>query len=82
MKNLKFITKPAIVGCALLVAVIFCGCENNIEKKPVNKVQTVEYGVAQVLIVDDCEYVVWNYLYAGGIVHKQNCKYCVERSKK
>lgn len=71
--------------CVLLVAVIFCGCgSNNSEqqKEPLNKVQEIEYGRIQVLITDSCEYVVWNYSYAGGIVHKQNCKFCAERSKK
>jgi len=69
----------------LLVAVIFCGCgSNNSEqqKEPLNKVQEIEYGRIQVLITDSCEYVVWNYSSAGGIVHKQNCKFCAERSKK
>jgi len=69
----------------LLVAVIFCGCgSNNSEqqKQPLNKIQTIETGDVQVVSIDSCEYVVWNYGYAGGIVHKQNCKFCVERSKK
>lgn len=69
----------------LLVAVIFCGCgSNNSEqqKQPLNKIQTIETGYVQVVSIDSCEYVVWNYGYAGGIVHKQNCKFCVERSKK
>lgn len=69
----------------LLVAVIFCGCgsdNSKQQKKPLNKVQEIEYGIIQVLITDSCEYVVWNYSYAGGIVHKQNCKFCAERSKK
>ena len=65
----------------LLVTVIFCGCESK-NSEPLNKVQKVEYGRIKVLEIDSCEYVVWNYSYAGGIVHKQNCKFCAERSKK
>lgn len=85
MRKLKFTTKTAIALSTMLVAVIFCGCgSNNSEqpKEPLNKVQKVEYGTSQVLEIDSCEYVVWNYSYAGGIVHKQNCKFCAERSKK
>ena len=72
---------------ALLVAVIFCGCESDNseqqeEQKPLNQIQSIETGDVQVVQIDSCEYVVWNYGYAGGIVHKQNCKFCVERSKK
>lgn len=69
----------------LLVAVIFSGCgSNNSEqqKQPLNKIQKIETGDVQVVSIDSCEYVVWNYGYAGGIVHKQNCKFCAERSKK
>ena len=72
---------------ALLVAVIFCGCESDNpkqqeEQKPLNQIQSIETGYVQVVQIDSCEYVIWNYGYAGGIVHKQNCKFCVERSKK
>jgi PBP1b-binding outer membrane lipoprotein LpoB len=71
----------------LLVAVIFCGCgssnsEQQKEQKPLNQIQSIETGDVQVVQIDSCEYVVWNYAYAGGIVHKQNCKFCAERSKK
>ncbi len=71
----------------LLVAVIFCGCgssnsEQQKEQKPLSQIQHIETGDVQVVQIDSCEYVVWNYGYAGGIVHKQNCKFCVERSKK
>jgi hypothetical protein len=71
----------------LLVAVIFCGCgsdnpKQQEEQKPLNQIQSIETGYVQVVQIDSCEYVIWNYGYAGGIVHKQNCKFCVERSKK
>ena len=67
----------------LLVAVIFCGCEvTNNNKEPLNYVKQVERGQLQVLEIDSCQYVVWDWIDVGGIVHKANCKYCVERSKK
>ena len=75
---------------ALLVAVIFCGCgssnseqqKEQKEQKPLNQIQRIQTGYVQVVQIDSCEYVVWNYGYSGGIVHKQNCKFCAERSKK
>ncbi len=29
---------------------------------------------------DGCEYVIWNASEKGGITHKGNCKYCLERN--
>lgn len=72
-------------ACVLLVTVIFCGCGyNNPEQQTqkLNKVQKIEYGIIQVVVIDSCEYVVWNDFNSGGIVHKQNCKFCAERIKK
>lgn len=86
MKNKTSITrKLGILFYAMLVAVIFCRCSNNNSEQqsdPLNKVQNNEYGKTQVLTIDNCEYITWNWSYAGSIIHKQNCKYCVERSKK
>jgi hypothetical protein len=66
---------------ALLVAVIFCGCEaqkeidRTQEQKNEANFYTYEY--------DSCEYVgtkmYWN---SSVLVHKGNCKFCAERSKK
>lgn len=65
----------------LLVAVIFCGCEapkendKTQEQKNEANFYTYEY--------DSCEYVgtkmYWN---SSVLVHKGNCKFCAERSKK
>ena len=85
MKKLILNTRLNHIAYLLLVVVIFCGCGSNDSKqqrKQLNKVQEVEYGTSQVLEIDSCEYIVWNYGYAGGMVHKQNCKFCTERSKK
>jgi hypothetical protein len=70
---------------ALLVGVIFCGCgssnsEKQEEQKPLNQIQHIETDDVQVVQIDSCEYVVYGH--AGGILHKQNCKFCAERSKK
>ena len=71
----------------LLVAVIFCGCGSSNSKqqkkqKPLNQIQHIKTNTIQMIQIDSYKYVVWNYGYAGGIVHKQNCKFWVERSKK
>jgi len=78
----------------LLVAVIFCGCgnENSTQKQETptenNKMRTVyDFGWHQqirVYEVDSCEYIGFSGLSEGGtsIIHKQNCKFCAERSKK
>ena len=78
----------------LLVAVIFCGCE---EPKPQNldPTKNVTTNVMnnpdfQIVTVDSCEYVLYcslkstNYsgAWTSGLTHKGNCKFCAERSKK
>lgn len=69
---------------ALLVAVIFCGCEARSNSKQQNQnsdmfafgIKTVEH--------DSCEYVIFkdNSRSSISMIHKQNCKFCAERSKK
>jgi hypothetical protein len=54
------------------------GCSNNTEKKT----QTIETGEVEVFTIDSCEYIAWAGYKCGGIVHKQNCKFCVKRNKK
>ena len=77
----------------LLVAVIFCGCGNeNTKQESVtveeNKGRIIyDYGwntKVRVFEVDSCEYIGFDAGTEGGtaIIHKQNCKYCAERSKK
>ena len=75
----------------LLVAVIFCGCGNeNQNEKPTknNNGNTIyDFGLHQhirVYEVDSCEYIGFSGTSDGGtsIIHKQNCKFCTERSKK
>jgi len=74
----------------LLVAVIFCGCEN--ENKPIIKTESEKVFDAKlgrfdkkfrIVVIDSCEYL---YTDAGNngqtVFHKGNCKFCTERSKK
>jgi hypothetical protein len=73
---------------ALLVAVIFCGCEpiNNEQQKKVEATELNDYSVSnegvQILTIDSCEYVWCKNGHGAGLTHKGNCKFCAERSKK
>jgi hypothetical protein len=58
---------------ALLVAVIFCGCEQSPKKMS-------EY--FKIMEIDSCEYVVKYYDMNYFFSHKGNCMHCAERSKK
>lgn len=64
---------------ALTVLTMFYGCvrqnENTTTVKEIGQV-----GYSQVFEIDSCEYVSWKSGNAGGLVHKQNCKYCKERN--
>ena len=65
---------------ALLVAVIFCGCNPEGSENDVNIEKNYE-----VKVLDSCEYIyVSRRPWSGefSLTHKGNCKFCVERSKK
>ena len=75
---------------AVLAAVIFCGCELPDQpkaepKKPVER-NVLADNDFEIVTIDSCEYIVFDrrigYAGSGGLCHKQNCKYCTERSKK
>jgi hypothetical protein len=76
----------------LLVAVIFCGCQQETVNKAEqtygdNKAHEIFIGVNyQIVEIDSCEYIIGrdNGGYNGGyfLSHKGNCKFCAERSKK
>lgn len=66
----------------LLVAVIFCGCENEPKTEQQIK-QEINWQGFEIIVIDSCEYINQ---YEGGYVgyrftHKGNCKFCAERSK-
>ena len=65
----------------LLVAVIFCGCEGNVEQK--STPYRLSGGVdVEIVIIDSCEYIKINGGNATWGSHKGNCKFCAQRSKK
>ena len=75
----------------LLVAVIFCGCEPQNQQQKGEPKNNVERDIMadsdfEIVTIDSCEYIVFDrvhgYAGSGGICHKQNCKFCEERSKK
>lgn len=83
MKNLKLSTKTAIVGYTMLVAVIFCGCnEVNTPKKNSGFVIRVGSDPLTIVEVDSCEYLLGEWGSATVLTHKGNCIFCAERSKK
>jgi hypothetical protein len=63
----------------VLVAIILFGCESNKSETHVNELKE---GEVVVFTVDNCEYVIWDGYKCGGIIHKQNCKFCIKRNKK
>lgn len=84
--------KKILLTNAILVAVIFCGCQqqtiNEAEQSySDNKANEIFIGVNyQIVQIDSCEYIIGrdNGAYNGGyfLSHKGNCKFCVERRKK
>lgn len=68
MKKLIILLIPAMFGCI---------------EEPTSAQATfnTSYGVS-VFTVDSCEYVIYHGIQKGGIVHKQNCKFCKERINK
>lgn len=81
MKKFKISTVAAIVVYAMLVAVVFCGCEGNVEQKSTPYKLSGGADV-QIVIIDSCEYIKINGGNATWGSHKGNCKFCAERSKK
>ena len=78
-------------GYILLVIVLFHSCRNEdieqhkeISKEQV-KLNNLKSKGFEIVIIDDCEYIVMDrnhgYAGSGGICHKQNCKFCIGRSK-
>lgn len=76
----------------LLVAVLFIGCVdiNPQEVKQIGKSRDegiVVYEIylnkkVRILEVDSCQYIAYDSSYGASIIHKQNCKFCLERSDK
>ena len=70
----------------LLVAVIFCGCDDMNRSEERSKVfeTAVEVNGYQISIIefDSCQYLISGVGYSQMMTHKGNCKFCAERSKK
>jgi hypothetical protein len=65
---------------AVLVAVIFCGCE---DRPPMQtEVRGTDERNYQTIVIDSCEYLIRQNGHVGFMSHKGNCKFCAERSKK
>jgi len=85
MKNLTKKLSYAIY--IVLVAFLFTACSSNVESTnnivddPKPTFGTKVNGSINVVEVDGCEYIVWDWINAGNIIHKHNCKFCTELSK-
>ena len=55
----------------IFLLAMMLSCERNHEP-----FDYVKDGFVEIIEVDGCEYV---YIPSGGIAHKGNCKYCIER---
>jgi hypothetical protein len=70
----------------LLVAVIFCGCDEIDRAEERSKIfkTAVEVNGYQISIIefDSCQYLISGVGYSQMMTHKGNCKFCAERSKK
>ena len=70
----------------LLVAVIFCGCDdmNRAEERTKVFKTAVEVNGYQISIIefDSCQYLISGVGNSQMMTHKGNCKFCEERSKK
>jgi PBP1b-binding outer membrane lipoprotein LpoB len=78
MKNLR--TKLSYTLYILLVAFLFCGCNNTHSDKKTN--YTYQEGEFTIVEIDSCEYILSDVYSGNSICHKGNCKFCIERSKK
>lgn len=79
MKNLKLRSHFLYT---LLVAVFIFGCKNTTDNKTENIVRAGGGNEVYITEVDSCEYLIFDGYKAGGIIHKQNCKFCLKRSAK
>lgn len=69
-----------LIGIFLIISQLLSGCNNsNNSTNPSNLIE-LDHGKYSISTIDSCEYITWNYSYAGNIIHKQNCKYCLQRS--
>jgi predicted small secreted protein len=75
MKRRNLISKTAICLFLVLVAFLFCGCENRGTGKVQSNYKTI--------VIEGCDYVIYNN-YSGNIgygymAHKGNCRRCSKK---
>lgn len=64
--------------CILIsIVVLFAGCMGRDDSGNKIGIDSRIY----VAVKDDCEYIIYDGYRAGGIVHKENCRYCEARSR-
>ena len=69
--------KKLLIALSVILTTTLAGCITNPDAiLPVEGLQ--ETSKCQVVIIDSCEYLRWDY----GLSHKGNCKYCAERRRK
>lgn len=73
----------------LFVAALMMSCQINSEPKvsqPDSRESIALKRDIFIVEIDSCEYIIFNrptgYGGVGGIIHKENCKYCAERKNK
>lgn len=91
MNTLKLQRVTRYFGYILLAVVLFQSCtieaHEQRKEEPKKEVErkVLKNSDFEIVVIDSCEYVVFDrvhgYAGSGGICHKQNCKYCAERSK-
>lgn len=83
-ESCKIIDKVGLALQWLLVAVIFCGCEDGnkyqqrVEVLQYNDYEITDSGV-QILTIDSCEYIWVKAGYGAGLSHKGNCQFCAKK---
>ena len=87
MKKLILNTRLSYIAYLMLVAFVFCGCgEPATQKEKEVEINTkASWGLdvyVRLIEVDSCEYIVSTRSEAISTIHKHNCKFCAERSKK
>ena len=77
-------TLTITVSLAISISALVSSCNFNDNRnldgsyKVSYKESSVAPSTPRVIVIDSCEYILWNY----GLTHKGNCKYCAERRRK
>lgn len=77
----KFFSVPKMVMLVPLACIVLSSCwksESGVEVQA--KYRSLAFAV-KVVTVDSCQYVVANTKDGVSVIHKQNCKYCLQRIK-